>query len=355
MCSVAMIGMLGLAVDLGRAYITKNEAQAFADAAAIAAALQLDGTAAGITQGRNSVSSSPNKWNMATTAFAGTGIVTEFSQDGSTGWDPNPASPGGYRYVRVTANVTTMKLYFLPIVGASSTADISASAIAGQQLTTTPWGLVPFSPVTHGNYTNAAQTFANQPDYGFTVGTPYTLRWPGNAAVSNVCAGDATNQWITKATPPGSNAWRGFIQDSSASGIRDAIEDDKIDFAVALDQQVSLSGGNKNSEGDSLTNRFNQDSDTTSTHYSSYTGNGRRLITVAVNSGFTDNAGNPLPANQQAVVVGFAQFFLYTSTYDNGSNSAWCAEYVGHSALEGSNNPGGGSAGPGVYVVRLTK
>jgi uncharacterized membrane protein len=49
-CSVAMIGMLGLTIDLGRAYIIKNELQSFADAAAVAAALELNGTSQGLSR-----------------------------------------------------------------------------------------------------------------------------------------------------------------------------------------------------------------------------------------------------------------------------------------------------------------
>ncbi len=43
-----LLAMLGLAFDLGRVYIARNEAQVFTDAAAMAAASRLDGTAPGI-------------------------------------------------------------------------------------------------------------------------------------------------------------------------------------------------------------------------------------------------------------------------------------------------------------------
>src|SRR5260370_2947466 len=36
-CITSLLGMLGLALDLGRVYITKNETQSFTDTAAIAA------------------------------------------------------------------------------------------------------------------------------------------------------------------------------------------------------------------------------------------------------------------------------------------------------------------------------
>jgi len=50
-------------------YITKNEAQSYADAAAVAAALKLDGTAAGLTAADAAVAASPNKWGFSTIAF----------------------------------------------------------------------------------------------------------------------------------------------------------------------------------------------------------------------------------------------------------------------------------------------
>src|SRR5690349_24730694 len=79
-CLIALIGMLGLAVDLGRVYITKNEAQAFTDAAALAAARCLNGKASGITNANAAVTAtmSTNRWNMATTSFSSGNTVPEF-------------------------------------------------------------------------------------------------------------------------------------------------------------------------------------------------------------------------------------------------------------------------------------
>jgi len=42
-CVVSLLGMLGLALDLGRVYIAKNETQSFTDTAAMAAVLKLNG------------------------------------------------------------------------------------------------------------------------------------------------------------------------------------------------------------------------------------------------------------------------------------------------------------------------
>src|SRR5438876_9831010 len=92
-CGVMIFGMAGLAVDIGRMYITKNEAQSFADSAALFAALQLDGSTSGLTNADAAVASCPNKWNFATTAFTGTTI--EYSADGSTGWATSSDVPTG--------------------------------------------------------------------------------------------------------------------------------------------------------------------------------------------------------------------------------------------------------------------
>src|SRR5438105_14462389 len=74
---VFVLGMAGLAVDIGRMYITKSEAQSFADSAAFSAALQLDGTAAGTARALTAVSSNPKKWEFQNDSF--TGIQTTFS------------------------------------------------------------------------------------------------------------------------------------------------------------------------------------------------------------------------------------------------------------------------------------
>ena len=64
--ALTMTGMLGMAFDIGRMYIAKSELQSFADSAALAAALRLDGQSTGITRARNEVSTmrSAYRWNL---------------------------------------------------------------------------------------------------------------------------------------------------------------------------------------------------------------------------------------------------------------------------------------------------
>src|SRR5579863_4847524 len=71
-CSIVIFGCLGLAVDIGRMYIAKNEAQAYSDAAALAGALALNGSTAGVTAAQTAATSNTTQWNFGTAAFSGT-------------------------------------------------------------------------------------------------------------------------------------------------------------------------------------------------------------------------------------------------------------------------------------------
>ena len=51
--AVALVAVLGMAVDIGRMFIAKNETQAYCDAGALAAALALDGTTVGIANAQS--------------------------------------------------------------------------------------------------------------------------------------------------------------------------------------------------------------------------------------------------------------------------------------------------------------
>src|SRR6266478_339952 len=119
-CSVALIAAAGLAVDIGRMYITKNEAQSYSDAAAVSAALKLNGTAAGLTAADAAALASPNSWNFGTTAFSGT-VVQYCSPtvatpcDGAAVWQTSAtATAATASYVRVIATVNNLPLYLLP-------------------------------------------------------------------------------------------------------------------------------------------------------------------------------------------------------------------------------------------------
>lgn len=121
-----MLAVIGLAFDLGRIYIARNEAQIFTDAAAMTAASKLDGTAAGIGRARAGVSQLPLRWNLGTREF--TGVVVEFSPDGVK-WERNPDA-AAVTMARVTAPSNTVEITFLRAVGGPNSFTVPARSTA---------------------------------------------------------------------------------------------------------------------------------------------------------------------------------------------------------------------------------
>jgi hypothetical protein len=124
-----LLAVIGMVFDLGRVYITRNEAQVFTDAASMAAAKQLDGTPAGLARARAAVSALPNHWNLGTQDFEG--VVVEFSADHEH-WKPEPAADElpALRYARVTAPDNHVDIMFLRAVGGPESLTVPARAVA---------------------------------------------------------------------------------------------------------------------------------------------------------------------------------------------------------------------------------
>jgi uncharacterized membrane protein len=183
-CVFTLFGMLGLAVDLGRVYIARNEAQSFTDTAALAAALTLSPVSFASAHAAIA-KNTRNQWNLGTSIFTVSGgdttITTEFARaqpandyrpDAAT-WSAAPASSAGYTFVRVTATAT-LPLYILPVVGTAGAQTVTAMSVAGQvPLNSFSSGLLPFSPIQH------AGAIAAHPPFGLEIGKWYTLRYPG--------------------------------------------------------------------------------------------------------------------------------------------------------------------------------
>jgi Flp pilus assembly protein TadG len=398
-CAVVLFGMAGLAIDVGRMYITKNEAQSFADSAALYAAQQLDGTPAGITAADNAVATNPNAWNFGTTAFTGT--ITEYSADGSTGWQTSDkvtaAAAANIRYVRVTPVVNNVSLFLLPVTGTGTTATVKAQAIGGQVLlgcvscggaggaaaggaaTSAAMGgagassgspiLFPYSPIANVDATRSSQLPATGDPFGFTQNVQYDLKWPANASVGTLgnnkvpCAGDNNAAMVNRESGASSHLGEIVLNSASALAADITMQDDAVGVSISIDQSVNPTTGQKNSIVKALNDRAAQDTDNTSLTYTEYLdrttnhGNGRRLITVIVNNGYGNSAGVAYPSDQQAIGLGYAQFLLLPTgsyTQNGGSNNPWCAVYVGPAPTTDTPDGGVGSRGRGVGVVRLT-
>src|ERR1051325_7846224 len=172
--AVGVLGFVGLAVDIGRMFIVKNESQAFCDAAAVAAAMVLNGASTGINQAGSKVATSPNKWNFGSTSVS-TPVVS-FATAAAGPWLTNPSPAVGYAYVRVTATVP-MQLFFLPLVTGQRIFNVISTAVAAQvPITSLSWGASPYTAI---STTPAANNF------GFVIGNSYDIQWPtynGNRA-----------------------------------------------------------------------------------------------------------------------------------------------------------------------------
>src|SRR5258707_1176714 len=148
---IGLLGALGLAVDMGRVFIVKNETQHFCDAAALAASLQMDGTSTGITNATAAATGMADKYNFGTTTVSSPTV--EFATTSSGTWTTNPGSPSGYLYVRVKSSVS-VPIYFAPTVMTTKvyTQTVNSQSIAGQvALTTLNTGLSPYSAIAQSN------------------------------------------------------------------------------------------------------------------------------------------------------------------------------------------------------------
>jgi hypothetical protein len=340
-----LIGMAGLALDLGRMYVAKNELQGFADAAALAAAFELDGTSQGIARATAVATSGPgtvpNRWQYGSQPPAS--VQVEFSTASTGGWQ-SPASiatAANYRFIRVVAS-GNLPLTLMQIMQVGTNRTIRALAVSGQgEDTTCGIGCAPFSP----DAPNPALA-----TWGFVPGQLYAMKWAPHGqrkpGTLGMCAGDEA---AGTPDPPGSD--RGYIdvgQGSGDSGLHNAIVNqdfpatemhigDTIDV-VTVEKEL----------GSAIGNRVAQDTDTVSATYSAYlagnTGNGRRLIRVPINN----------PATNQ--IIGFATFFMQSSprpVCTNNNNDACCAEFVTANAIIGSKRPPAGTEVGALYRVRL--
>ncbi len=135
---VILMAVAGLGIDLGRMYLIKSELQAFADAAALSAAMRLDGTDQGIRGAREApaaLATGPNAmmFDMGTRPI--TEIATSFAKGDSAPdpktWQADPSGAGDLRFVRVVATAQAPVIFlraFQPLK--SDAAMVAAASVA---------------------------------------------------------------------------------------------------------------------------------------------------------------------------------------------------------------------------------
>lgn len=361
--AVATAGVLaaaGLAVDLGRVFVAKNELQTYCDAAALTAASALDGTSAGITRASAALSSSVNKWNFGTTGISGAAAAFATTATGPWVSSPNPAT--GYAYVQVSASVS-VPIYFLSLATGHNSFSVNASGAAGQvPVTSLSRGLAPYT---------AVSTNTTGPTFGLVVGNSYDIHWPtfnGNRSGCNSitpsncfnsapCSGDSSASLWGVASNWGSS-YHGYWGSNSASQIASAVMDDIQLSPISTGENLDplLTPGNKQSEASALDQRVSEDTDTTDNTPTSYLSNsnhnGRRLFPVVI--------ADPVDSTHTNA-IGFGVFLLLSngspSDYykNNGNgNSPYCALYVGPYNIGGSG-PGAAAGSTGATWVQLVE
>lgn len=140
-----MVGFAALAIDYGRIATTHTQARAAAEAAALAAASQLDGTSDAITRATNAAQTTPlvqNEQNLAqnpgTIAISNLRFLSGLPS-GTPSLPGNPSEldpfvttdPLEARFVEVTTEILTQDNFFASAIGGGATTDASATAVAG--------------------------------------------------------------------------------------------------------------------------------------------------------------------------------------------------------------------------------
>jgi Flp pilus assembly protein TadG len=187
-----IFGLMGFAVDFGRIYLVRGELNQAASAMALAAASQLNGTAAATDSAQNAANalndpsqSDSNTYNFGSlvvgqgnsgTLTATTPLFSFFTNlgDVSSGGTAADGTTAHYVSVNLAADAP-LTFWSLFSFGASHKASIGAMAVAGLSAPLcTACGITPFAlaPV------NAADT----QDFGFVAGNWYTLGYVCNGA-----------------------------------------------------------------------------------------------------------------------------------------------------------------------------
>jgi len=128
-----LLALAALGIDIGRMYVIRAELQSFTDAAALSAAIALDGTDTGLANARTGagrLATGPHamQWDLGTRPIAN--IVTSFSADDKT-WQEQPKQPGDLLFVRVIATEPAPVIFlrvFQPMGLGSST--VAAASVA---------------------------------------------------------------------------------------------------------------------------------------------------------------------------------------------------------------------------------
>ena len=146
-----LIATMGLALDVGKFFIVKSELQNAADACALAAAYELDGTTSQFTRANAAGLNLAAKNNVYFQQGAVAGTTVQFSTTATGGYVAAGAAPAGAGFVRCNVSQPNVPTWFIQLVGVGNQT-IPATAVAtnvpGQSTCALPVGLCNAPPST---------------------------------------------------------------------------------------------------------------------------------------------------------------------------------------------------------------
>lgn len=208
-----MLGFTGLALDTARVYNRRAELQGVADAAALAAARELNGTAAGVNAAVSKAAAVVNRfkyaYDRAEITWNDSAIEFSSSPAPNGAWKSSgsaASAPTGVYYVKVdtsqlNADAAAVQVVFMRIIGADlSPTSVIGRAIAGRSgIKVTPLAVCAMSTIPASPRTNAGPPpNVELVEYGFRRGVGYDLMKLNPGATT------PANFLVNPIDPPGS-------------------------------------------------------------------------------------------------------------------------------------------------------
>ncbi|MFN7921207.1 MAG: pilus assembly protein TadG-related protein [Bryobacteraceae bacterium] len=398
-----IFGFMGFAVDLGRLYMIRHELKSAANAIALAAAEKLNGSDAAASDATIAAQTAQlasagiqNRFDYGSIPLGQTeGRTTSTVADpeffdtvaGATGGDGGAVGSGSPKHVRITITAQAPLLFwrFLSLA-AEGTTQVSVQSVAGQSAPLCTACNIETMAI-------AALDSGDTADYGFVAGTRYTLGFVCNGANQPGPLAGSTqripylminrmNADATIFTGDDTQAYRiGAAGLPSSSS--EAVSCVKVDAVETIWQTAAplacplpanpgtvpapvramlcgmtnrfeagvFSGCEAVAESDTVSNTVTPDTDTTDlADLASYTGNGRRILNIAVVDSLADSTA--------LTVLGFRQFIVEpvtgnTNLNPTDQNGRFDVLYVGSVApiRQGRFSGCSVASGPGKVVL----
>jgi Flp pilus assembly protein TadG len=341
---VVLIGIIGLAIDLGHAYVNKSQLQNIADACALAGASALDETASGIDEAQSRATDTVNldnrfEFNKKPLTINGSWVSYSTALNGTyMTYLAAKASPAGIKFVKVTIPSTqSSEVFFAKVIsGVPSVINLGATAVAGRASQTQVCsGLDPFAvPPCTASYPACSGNPLDL-NHGYRLGNIYEVRFsPGSSGKTCSDYGLASTTGNFGLADP---ADCGPSKPCFVNTLVNGSSGNCIQIKVGAEPDIPGNMGTNVLNG--MITRFGQDTDHTAysnfadyTTYRNTTTNFRRIIRASLTDGYI-----PPGHSGNYNVTGFACFWMPRLPAASPPSSAICLMYVGSCDVSGTS------------------